>query len=177
MKISIKKRGISLMIGYVILVSIALVMTSIVFAILKGYVPFNKPECPDNVYIFVKDTEYDCLDSLNLTLKNKGNFNVAGYFIRASNISDEELAILDLTQYLDASQSSGAVKLMPLGVKFQLTGENTFAPDSEVKHVFSSVPFGRLYSVEIIPFRYEEDGSKITLVGCPDGAIKTPLEC
>ncbi|HTY43911.1 MAG TPA: hypothetical protein VMC80_01590, partial [Patescibacteria group bacterium] len=58
------KKGVSEMIGYVILITIALVMGAIVFAWIKSYVPADSLTCPDGVSISVRDFNYDCKSSL-----------------------------------------------------------------------------------------------------------------
>ena len=162
------------MIAYVILVSIALVMAGIIYAWLTTFVPKTPQECPDGSSISVKDIEYDCsLNILNLSLKNNGRFSLGGYFIHASNVSGQELAILDLTQYFSDSEPPGEGLTVNPGIKFHSYGQNTLPPNNYVTHIFnlSSSPSGTLYSLEITPFRYETDGSKTKLVSCTNARI------
>jgi len=94
------KKAISAMIGYILLISIAVVMSVIIFTWLKTYIPKAALECPDTTSLFIKN--YTCVEGgeLNLTIRNNGNFNVAGYFIRVANVSGQELATIDLSQKL-----------------------------------------------------------------------------
>jgi hypothetical protein len=179
-KIEKKKKGISIMIGYILLVTIALVMAAIIYAWVKTYVPTETLECPDGSSIFIKDIEYDCAGSLNLTLKNNGRFNLAGYFIHASNVSEQELETIDLTDYFNSSEPAEAMSLYPnTGIKFHSTGENTLPPNNEVRHIYnlSGAPFGILYSIEVVAFRYQTDGSKKRLVSCSESAVNYRLTC
>ena len=81
------RKGVSLMIGYVLLVIIAIGLSIAVFAFLKLYIPPSSPECPDDVKLTIDD--YSCIgpDSdgkyqVELTLSNRGLFNVYGVYIR-----------------------------------------------------------------------------------------------
>mgnify|MGYP001569847861 FL=1 len=83
------------MIGYVLLISSAVVMASIVYMWMKGYVPQDSPECSDGVSVMVKDIE--CVGgNLSLTLKNNGLFNVDGLFMKAAFKPSEEIATNNL---------------------------------------------------------------------------------
>ena len=66
------------MIGYVLLVAIAIIMSMIVFQFIRTYVPKDIVDCPDGVSVFIQETEYDCDDdTLKVTIKNNGRFNIA----------------------------------------------------------------------------------------------------
>ena len=85
-----KKRAVSLMVGYVLLIVISIALSILVFAFLKVYVPkFQVQECPEDISLVVK--EYSCfvtpLDNykglfLNLTLQNKGLHSIDAAYIR-----------------------------------------------------------------------------------------------
>src|SRR3989344_8392030 len=75
------KKGLSVMIGYILLISMAITMSAIVYQWVKTYVPQDSIECKDGVSLFVQGYNYDCgADTLNLNLKNNGRFDLAGYF-------------------------------------------------------------------------------------------------
>lgn len=83
------KKGISAMVGYVLLISITLGLSVIVYNWLQFYVQDDPIEtCSENVNIVIQS--YDCIQSmiggssgyLNVTLKNKGLFIVDGYILR-----------------------------------------------------------------------------------------------
>ena len=80
------KKGVSLMIGYVLLVIIAIGLSVAVFAFLKLYVPPGSPECPEEVKLTIED--YSCTGdgsgnySLEVTFANKGLLRVYGVYIR-----------------------------------------------------------------------------------------------
>ena len=81
------RKGVSLMIGYVLLVIIAIGLSIAVFAFLKLYIPPSSPECPEDVKLTIDD--YSCEDpnsdneyQVTMTLTNRGLFNVYGVYIR-----------------------------------------------------------------------------------------------
>ena len=167
----ISKRAVSIMIGYVLLVTAAIVMGVIVYQWLKTYVPIEVPECPQETSVFIKD--YSCEPALgyfNITLKNNGKFNVAGYFIHVANKSGQEIATIDLSNYV---RSGG----MWAGnaVVFVAGSDNAMSPGEEIKSAFLNLTeagFGQIYLVEIIPTRFQEIKNKLTFVSCGNAKIR-----
>jgi len=89
------KKGISEMIGYVLLISFAVIMSGIVYIWMKSYVPVDAIQCPDSVSVMVDNL--DCVGgNLSLTLKNNGLFNIDGLFIKAAFKPGEEIAVNNL---------------------------------------------------------------------------------
>lgn len=79
------KRGISEIVSYVLLVSLAMVMAGVIFSWMKFYAekPLPSESCPE-VSIVIQD--YFCKDKmLNLTVQNRGRFDIDGYIIKISN--------------------------------------------------------------------------------------------
>ena len=81
------RKGVSLMIGYVLLVIIAIGLSIAVFAFLKLYVPPSSPECPEDVKLTIDDYSCEGTNSVNeyqvsVTLTNRGLFKVYGVYIR-----------------------------------------------------------------------------------------------
>ncbi|MEK6842805.1 MAG: hypothetical protein AABX84_03230, partial [Nanoarchaeota archaeon] len=92
------KLGISVMIGYILLISMAIMMSIIVYQWVKTYVPQKSIECEDGVSLFVQSYNNDCdNERLDLTLKNNGRFDIAGYFIHATTSPTQELAVIDIS--------------------------------------------------------------------------------
>ena len=95
------KKGISIIIGYVLLVTFAIILGGILYQWLKTYVPKDILKCPDGVSVFIE--KVSCINiadklELNLTLKNNGRFAIAGYFIHATDDPSQELATIDLSK-------------------------------------------------------------------------------
>lgn len=75
------KKGVSIMIGYVLLVSMAIVMSFLVYAWLKTYIPKDNLECPEDTSISIENVQCEG-GILTISLKNNGLFNINGYIIR-----------------------------------------------------------------------------------------------
>lgn len=83
------KNGLSNVVGYVLLISITISLSVLVYGWLRFYVSGDDiEECSDNVNIIIRS--YQCFNPnatgvggrLIVTLKNKGLFNVDGYELR-----------------------------------------------------------------------------------------------
>ncbi len=79
------KKAISEIVSYTLLIVIVLGIAATVFYFLKVYAS-KKPsvECPEDLFLVIKS--YTCTSSnweLNLTIKNKGYFNISGFYARA----------------------------------------------------------------------------------------------
>jgi len=72
------------MIGYVILIVIAVSLSIAVYAFLKLYLPKDVPKCPDDISVSI---EYAvCKNQIvNIYMRNRGLFNVNGVFVRAGD--------------------------------------------------------------------------------------------
>lgn len=169
-----EKKGVSVMIGYVLLITAAVVLGVIVYQWLRTYVPSEGASCPEGVSIFIKD--YSCNsggNQLNLTIKNNGKFSLAGYFIHASNQSDREIATTDISQKVSegGAWAGGSVAFV-VG-----SSENPMKPNQEVKNVFnlSNSEINQIYLIEIIPARFQEVNDQLTFVSCGNAKIKEEL--
>ena len=166
-----KKRGVSPIIGYVLLVSFVIVLGVIVYNWMKTYVPSEGLQCPDGTSLFVKS--YSCENnSLELILKNNGKFNVGGYFIYATTSADQELATRDISLYAD-----NVSRLIPTGVK--LSGDmNSLKPNQEETEIFDLTGTGiTIHSVEIIPLRWQKEKRINRIVSCSEAKIREVLSC
>lgn len=99
------KKGISAIVGYVLLISITLALSVMVYSWLRFYVSEDKvEECPENVQIIING--YECYNrvvglggtesnpaNLTIQLKNKGLFTVDGYTIRVHDREGAEFGI------------------------------------------------------------------------------------
>jgi len=163
------------MIGYILLITAAVVMSIILYQWMKTYIPKEPLKCPDGVSIFIKEVNFNCTSyKLDITLKNNGMFNIAGYFIHATNSSDQELATIDLSQYL----VGGAINVSN-SVIFTMWEDNSFKPNDEIINRFnlSATGFGQIHLIEIIPTRFQEEENKIRFVSCGNSKVKEVVSC
>ncbi len=167
-----KKKGVSIMVGYVLLVVCAVIMGVIVYRWIITYVPTDPLDCPDGVSIFAKEVNFNCEDfQLDLTLKNNGLFNTAGYFIHATNDSNQTLATIDLSNYTKLGEDKGGTIL------FGTSAENSFEPNEEKTNIFDLTDVGKIYSIEIIPVRFQEEDGKMRFTSCGGSKIKEMITC
>lgn len=97
----INKKGLSEIVSYVLLISISLSLAGMVYFWLIKYVPSDTSsiECDENIGLIVRGYNYSCeLNTLNLTIENKGLFDVAGYVVRVSNLSLAKLGLFTLNK-------------------------------------------------------------------------------
>ena len=151
------------MIGYVLLITIAVAMGAVTYQWMKTYVPTESLSCPDGVSILIKDANY-IDDKLTVTLKNNGRFNISGYFIYA-NDNDQGLATIDLSGYTPRGVNREGKVLFS-----SINGDtrNLFSPSDEETHEFNlgSSGISSIYSIEITPTRFQEQDNKIRFISC-----------
>ena len=166
------KRGISVIIGYILLVTIAIVMGVIVYSWMKSYVPSEDIKCPDGVSLVIEKSK--CLSGvLNLTIKNSGRFSVAGYFIYGTNSTTQELATKNLSGYImDPNKQFNVNNAILLTTVLE---ENPFAPSTTKEHLFNLASTNGIYSIEIIPIRYYTVGGKKRLATCDDARLRQDI--
>jgi len=93
-----QRRGLSNIFAYVLLISITLALSVMVYGWLRFYVtPDDVDECSEDVNIIIRS--YECFtdggpgSNLQVTLKNKGLFTVDGYILRVHNRTDADFGI------------------------------------------------------------------------------------
>ena len=172
------KKGVSVIIGYVLLVSLAIIMGLLVYNYLKTFVPKDGAECSEGVSIYLK--EYYCDSNyLNITLKNNGRFDVSAYFIHASNSSEQKIATINLAENLihgDVNgivESQGMLHITYTNPKFI----NEFESGEEIITQFNLSSLNGLNSIEITPVRYQKIEHRLRAVSCGQAKIKETLIC
>ncbi len=176
-----KKRGVSEMIGYVLLVSLAIFMAGILYAWLSGWIPKDIPDCPEGTSIMIKDYTYDCPNNkLYLTVANNGRFGVGGYFIKATTAQSQKVATQDLAMPDIFEDTGEDVFLFENSIVIGKANENRFLPNNETLNVFNltSLLPERIYGVEIIPTRWQIENNKLRYVLCgEDSTLKEEITC
>lgn len=177
MAIISNKRGVSVIIGYVLLVAIVVVISIFVYQWLKTYVPQNSLQCPDGVSVSMPSYDYNCTtDVLSFTLENTGTFSIAGYFIHASNQSGQ-VAAIDLSPYYTGSSSVGANGILYNYYNVIPPG-NSVDPSKNIFNLSKFPPFtGTLTEVTIIPIRYVQYNNKNMTASCGSAQVSEPISC
>ena len=177
----LNKKGVSVIIGYVLLVTLAVVMGGVMYTWMKSYVPQESLDCPEDTSIAIRDYNYNCATNMiNLTLNNNGRFNIGGYFIHVSNSSNISVATVDLSQYLDVAVSEGADKFRDT-ITLSIGNNNSFSPNGQTNNFFnfSTSNMGQIFFVEITPWRWQRDkDNKLRFVSCgADSIAKQEVIC
>lgn len=151
------KKGISVIVGYVLLISITLALSVMVYSWLKFYVTDNKVEdCPNNANIIING--YECYNgkvglggsesvpgNLTIELKNKGLFTVDGYMIRVHDVEGAKFGVYTL--------NNTGMKLLP-GEEHD---ETYYFNDTDVVAAVGK-ELHTVTIVEVQPFMLDENG-------------------
>jgi hypothetical protein len=167
-----RKRGVSTVIEYVLVISVLLIIAVLVYLFLKSYVLTPTLKCSDEVSLLIKS--YQCnSNKLTLNLRNNGNFKLEGYYIHATTSPNQEVATFDLSNYTDPGSW-----ISPTGVKLgEIGAKNSFEITNEETDTFDLTESGPIYSVEIIPIRWQEKDKKNFLVSCTNAKSKRIIDC
>ncbi len=86
------KKALSEIVGYVLLIAIALALAVGVFAWLKVFTQESTlQKCPDGVSLIIEDYSYFCsAGEINLTLENKGLFSLDGFYARGTDNAETQ---------------------------------------------------------------------------------------
>jgi hypothetical protein len=175
---NMSKKGLSIVVSYVLFVGIAVGLSIIVYSWLKSYVPKESLECPDGVSIAISQITYESATKrLNLTLRNNGRFSIDGFYIRASNKSSELKDISELNIAPDMIILNPLEKSTVYGnqIRFLNTEFNSLAPGEFVFRAFNLSKYGQVKKIEIIPIRYEKISGKMKLLQCSNAKIQEIL--
>lgn len=75
------KKAISEIVGYTILIVIAVSLSILVYSFLRLYIPKEKVTCEEDIRLIIQD--YTCENGmLNLTITNKGLFKAGAFYLR-----------------------------------------------------------------------------------------------
>lgn len=151
-KIRLNKSGVSEMVAYVMLIVIALTVSVGVYSFLKSYVWKPTEKCNDGVSLVID--QYWCdyaKKEINITFKNMGNFNIDGFWIRASNKSGgQAVVVLESGKTID-----GKIYLTP-----------PLAPGEIVNFAFPYLKFNKIEEINIQPLQIKKN-----LAACEDAVI------
>ena len=130
------KKGVSIIIGYVILIAVAITMSFLVYAWMKSYVPKEELKCPEDVSIRIVTAE--CGGGvIDLEIKNTGLFDINGYIVKGKN---KDGVLIDLSNGYFIFDSS--LKLAP--------------GDEPRRDLFGSDGSQTIDLVEVTPLRTQE---------------------
>lgn len=135
------KKALSEIVGYVILILIAITLSLLVYGFMKNLLPKFSQECPSEISLAVDDYACDVVEKkIALDIKNTGTYNVEGFIIKAKN-KTEGLAINPLEQ------------IGSLGEQGSVFTEPILKPGEIQAYEFSYARHRRIEQIEIEPFK------------------------
>ncbi len=148
------KKGLSEVVGYVLLIAIAIALSVLVYSFIKSYLPKQTNSCPEGVSIIITDYKCDNINKqINITIQNKGLFDIDGFLLKASNDSNLPAKSLD---YINSTggTSSGIVY-------FDKNFDLVMKPNEKYNQTFSYLEQGLINKIQIIPFKLYKGESLI----------------
>jgi hypothetical protein len=169
-----KKKAVSAIVGYVLLVTLGIVMAGIVYGYLKTYVPKDALQCPDGTSLFLKD--YQCANgSLNVTLKNNGRFFLAGFSIHGANDTNQKIATINLVAGFINSSDKQARNIQDSYILFNLVANNTMSPGYDATYYFNYTQTPKI--LELTPVRFETYNNKERFAVCGNAKTTQEITC
>ncbi len=165
-----KKNAVSLMLSYVLLIIIGLSLAIGVYVWMKKYANVEEtPKCPEDVSLLIQD--YSCnstTKTINLSIKNKGLFNMDGYDINGVNDTKKE-PLFPLKDSESPISENGRYF-------FGVLEKKSLKPDKIDSHTFSYDVAGiktDLKKIGIEPFRVQDD----YVILCGNAKIIQEVSC
>ncbi len=135
------KKGLSEIVGYVILILIAITLSLLVYGFMKNLLPKFSQECPPEISLAIEDYVCDVVEKkIVLDIKNTGTYNVEGFLIKAKN-KTEGIAIIPLKQ------------VGSIGEEGNVFTEPILKPGEIQNYVFNYREHLRIEQIEIQPFK------------------------
>ena len=156
------KRGISVIIGYILLISIAIGLSVMVYNWLLNYLPGETAECPDSVHLDLRSLSCQGIHrQLNFTVRNNGHHTFDGFIVKVNDRPDARMGVFTIDDFFE--------RLSP--------GQDIRVEIDYSAHVAAEGGIGGISSqltlLEVQPFIIHEDGSKLI---CQPG-VSVRLSC
>lgn len=150
------KKGVSVIVGYVLLIVIAMSLSILVYAWLKSYVLAPEEPCPEGVSLIISN--FSCDNNLEkiiyITFENHGKFTIDGFIARASENLDS-LATCKLKRNAEDGGGEGTFFF------FNDAGLVRLKPGEKITQKLNYAgcvsPGNQLKILEIIPLRTGEE--------------------
>ncbi|MEM3405765.1 MAG: archaellin/type IV pilin N-terminal domain-containing protein [Candidatus Pacearchaeota archaeon] len=141
------KKAISEIVAYVLIITIVLSLSVLVYTWMKRQIPTKTEECPETLSLIIKD--YSCDSSnkiLNLTLKNMGLYDISGAIIKASNST--QLPIMSIN--LKNSFPQGKIRNIS-SFEYYFQNNLNASDNEEVLAIFDYSNLNLITKINVIP--------------------------
>ncbi len=163
----LNKSAESIMIGYVVLIAIAIALSTGVFIYLKLYLPSDKPECYQDIDLVIDSATCQVVSSglldVSIEFTNKGLFSIDSVYIKIGDVDrvfKTTLNDVDLDR-LTSSCNDNEISLKP-GAKFCKTYNYAYSN--------SLIP---VQEISVEPLLWIED----VPVLCPNSIVTKKINC
>ena len=175
-----KKKALSDMVSYVVLIVIALSISLLVYAWLRNTISEPLRTCPsESVSLIVRDFACDeGSKSINLSLQNKGTYIIGGFYIRGENVTgggfNNDLLVENHPELRTPLQMSSRgifyfydIESLPI---------SGLRPDFQVNDlVFDYDSANNLVRLQIQPFIYDARTRQNFV--CEDSVVRISVNC
>lgn len=124
------KKGVSTIIAYVLLIGFAVTMSILVYNWLRLYASEDQSQtCPDSVALSIES--YSCSFSeklLNLTIKNRGRFNIHEIVVKVSNDSSLRVGMDRIFPIQDGGYTTELNVNENINISYNISGLNYLSP-------------------------------------------------
>lgn len=166
------KKGLSVVVGYVLLIVISLSLSLMVYTWMKRSAIKPETTCPETISIMI--TNYECTTSskeISLTLENNGLYNIDGAIIKVST-SLTKLPIYAL-EFIDSTDTYvEEVTESEFGFEPYLTASEAVNHRVTMKFSYDNLDPKTIAKISIIPLY---DGGKERLI-CSDQEIQQEIQ-
>src|SRR3989344_2924521 len=163
----LNKKGVSIMVGYVLLISIAVALATAVFFYLKLYLPDDKQDCYQDIDLVIDDvickigaTGSTNPSNVSINFTNKGLFSVDGVFIKIGEPNRALKQTLNIPDDPLSSRCNGLETNLKPGATFCKTYD------------YSSGTTG-IKEISVQPFIWVENKAVL----CPDAIVSKKIMC
>lgn len=163
------KKGLSEVVGYVLLIAVAISMSVIVYYFINSYVPKQATsDCPSSTSMIISNYKCDPNNKeINLSLQNKGLFDIDGIIIRISNLSDG-----DGIPAKELSYNNGSATIKTSTIYFDNLADLTLHPSDIFVKIYNYQSHNNINKIQIIPFKFYKGESLL----CGDAQILQRIE-
>jgi len=163
------KQGVSLMISYVLLIFITISLSIGVYIWLKDYATITeKINCKDGTSLTIEnyniERKNDNNNTLNLSIKNNGLFNVSGFLISAGNDSKKIPMQLIWARFPQVQAYPGYFDFKGF------SGDQDLGPGQKQNAVFNLGDLDKLEIIQIQPYIFKKNN--IDKIFCEQALIK-----
>jgi hypothetical protein len=158
-----KKKGVSEIVSYVLLIIVAIAISATVYTFFKFQIPQDVAECNPDINVVIKSVECNIAEEfIEITIENKGLFSIDGAFIR---LGEEGRAV---RRQLNAGNESFEVSGLSDG---QLKPGEDFSARYKISNILNPIIYD--YVLEVQPGIIEDS----RLLPCEEEVVTSQVRC